>query len=155
MLNTADILIDGQPIVCIFTINPCLFPFFGVGSITELIPAWLYKSIKCICLSNRCFAALRTRAMLPGRVTLQRIPFTGDLHIFRQRNRQIFYLFRHQSATVAVDKWYRRTPVALTTYTPITQFIIGCPFADTSLLEKVNNRLFGISTVSTIKTVTL
>ena len=138
----ADVLIYPQPVVCIFLVNAYFFPLFGVGRIAELVPARLHERIKRIGLTDRFTAALRTVAVLPCRMVLQRVPFTGDLHIIRQCYGKVFKFFRYQTTVWTVYKRDRCTPITLTADTPVTQFVVGRSFAFALFLHIVGDSNF-------------
>ena len=149
MFDPANVLIYPQPVVCILFINTCGFPFFGIGRITELVPARLYKGIECIRFTNGIDSTDGAGTVFPSRMIFQRIPLTCNFYIFRECDRKVLYFFRHKSTGITMHKRNGRTPVTLAADPPVSQLIVCCPFTCTFFFKEVDDRHFCFSTVCT------
>src|SRR3989338_7615538 len=123
VLNAANILINRQPAAGLFQ-SKRLFVVMGIA-VTEIVPRRAVKSIERVGFPPGFAAALGTsgfdKAFVPG----QRVAaFAGELHIFRQFDREIFFWNRNNTAVIAINDRNRRPPVSLAGNQPITQAVV-------------------------------
>src|SRR5439155_350920 len=62
----------------------------------------------------------------------------ADFHVMRQDNRQIFLLFGHHAARIAVHNGNRRPPVTLAANPPIAQAILDLPFSEAAFDQPID-----------------
>ena len=109
MLDTADIVIDRQPVISPL-IQHALCVWCAVASV---IPTRLHERIKGIGFPFCILTAFGAARLAPLGVGLDRRLDAHEGHILGQHHGQIFIMHRHRPAVRTVDHRHRATPVAL------------------------------------------
>ena len=137
MLNTADILINRQPIGALGRIiDACK---------ASEIPAGIIECIERIGFALRRFSTFWTVDIFPCRVVDQRIAGFLEADIVGQFHRQIALWNRNNAAAIAMDDGNWTAPIALPRHAPIAQPIIHCAFAELQALDFRNGERFCVS----------
>src|SRR4051812_15343536 len=126
MLDSADILIDGQPAIDLRTIRGgSLDP--RIREARE-IPRRVDERIHRVGLTPRRAIALWTAHILPCGMPLKRIAGAVEVHILRQFDGQVCVRDANDAAFLAVNDRNGATPVALARYAPVAQPKIDLAF---------------------------
>ena len=146
MLDTADILVDGQPVGALRRVR-------NAGK-TGIIPAGIHERIQRIGLALRWRTALRAGCVFPAWVMHQRIARPVEADIIGQAHRQVGHWYRHDTAITTMDHRDRTAPIALSAHTPITQAIGRLRFAELQGFQLADGRLdrfFGRQAVEEVR----
>ena len=135
MLDTTDVLVHRHPVVGILFSKRHLFPISAGRGVAQEIPARFHEGIEGIGLALGRSAAFRAGGLLPGRMELQRIALTRNLHIFRERDGEVLFFLRYDATLLAVHQRYRRPPVALARNEPVFEAVVDSAFAKTFFFE--------------------
>src|SRR5690625_493204 len=122
MLNTADVLVHGHPVI-ITLINHGI-RVVGAGVAHE-IPGGVNKSIHGVGFSLCILAAFGALAVQKILILRQGVATAIRNEMLWQKYRQILLGHRDRTAFWTMDDWYGGTPVALAGNPPITQAIGG------------------------------
>ncbi len=139
VLDAADILIDGQPIMRGVEVDGRRG--FGRGE-AHVVPGAVDERIHRVGFARRGATARRTLHVLPCRMAFERIAGLVERRVVRQRHRQIFFRNRNDAAFFAMDDGDRAAPIALTRDAPVAQAKIDLaralrPAGELLLLEPV------------------
>ena len=77
-------------------------------------------------------------------MTVQRIAWNVECHVFGQFDGQILFLLGHHTAVVAMHHRDRTTPIALARQAPIAQAELGHALADPLGFAKRDGRIDGL-----------
>ena len=126
MFNTADILVDGHPVIMLRLIKRLVIPM-GRGEPGE-IPGAFEEGIERIRFPTAALTATGAIDMLPCRVPVERIAWMVEIHIVRQGDGQL--VFRHglRTAIIAMDDGNGAAPIALAGNAPVTETEYGRQF---------------------------
>src|SRR5262249_59032493 len=120
VFDTTDVLIHGHPVVRGIWLDHS--PIVVGGAVAQKVPGRLYESIHRVGLAARVAAATRASRAAERRMAGQwRAPLTAGLNVMRQHDREIFFLLRHHSASVAIEDRNQRSPGTLTPDPPVAQ----------------------------------
>ena len=142
MFDAADILINVHPIVGLGQIGGRCRMWCGKAGV---IPRAVHEGVHGVGLAPRRGTAGRAGAIAPGRVTVQRVAGNVKGDIIGQLDRQVFFLFGHHAASIAMDHRNRATPIALTRDAPVAQAVVGDTATDATglaSLDRGKNCLF-------------
>src|SRR5690625_3721001 len=110
MLNTANILVPGHPVL--ITLIDHGSRVVGAGVAHE-IPGGINKGIHGVGFSLRILAAFGALAVQKILILRQGVATAIRNEVFWQKYRQILLGHRHRTAFWTMDDWYGGTPVAL------------------------------------------
>ena len=110
VLDTADILVDGQPVVDGLLIDRRRGVRRGKAG---KIPGAVDERIHGVRLARRWFGAGWTGDVFPSRVAVKRVTGLVERGVFRQHNRHVRGLDRDDAASCTVDNRDRAAPIAL------------------------------------------
>ena len=122
MLDTADILVDRQPVGALFRV--CR------ARKARIIPGRIDESVERIGLANGGFAALRAVHMLPVWMVSQRIAGLVEADIFRKFHWKVSVRNRDRAAVFAMNDRDRAAPVALARHAPVSKAVIDRTLAE-------------------------
>ena len=122
VLDPADVLIDVHPVACIVHIGGRR----GVRCCEPCeIPAGIDKRVHRVGFALGGFAAFGAGRGEPGLVPVKRVAGFFKGHIVWQFDGQVFFLFAHNAAVIAMNNRDRAAPIALTGKAPIAQAELG------------------------------
>ena len=137
VLDTADVLVDRHPVV-----GRALLEHAGLvarRAITQEVPRRLHEGVHRVRLAPRRPPAPGTGGVdEAGDVRQRRAALAGELHVTRQRHREIFLGLGHHAAGVAVEHGDRRAPVALATDAPVAQAVVDLGGAEAARDQPVD-----------------
>ena len=135
MLDTADIVIDRQPVI-----RPLIQHALCVRcAVAGVIPARLHERIKGVGLPFCVLTAFRAARLAPLGIGLDRRLHAHEGHVLGQHHGQIFIRHRHCPAVWTVNHRHRATPVALAGNTPVPQAVIHFALADSAVFDMLGN----------------
>ena len=140
MLNAANVLIHWHPIF-IALIDHGLSIRSGIA---HEIPRGIYKGIHGVSFTTRRLATLWTLDIQEVRTLIEWITTAIRYTIFRQYYWQVCLRHGHSTTTritliATMNNRNRRTPIALTRNTPVTQSIGSLDFANAKLFKFFRN----------------
>ena len=152
VLDTADVLIDGHPVIDLFFGERFLI-IQSIG-IAQEIPAGADKGVHGV-----GFALSRTAALMAFDVDPvfhafeRRAAFASDFNPFcRQNNRKVFFLLCDHPTLLAVDDGNRATPIALAANQPAAQTVLNSRFSTIIVGSPFDHFFLGFIALHSVKT---
>ena len=133
VLDAADILVDGQPVIDDARHRRRLRVRRGEA---REIPGRVDEGVHGVGLAQRRAAALRAGDVPPGRMPVERIARPVELDVVGQLHRQVLARHRHHAAGRAVDHRDRAAPVALARDAPVAQAVVHLALADRAVAAR-------------------
>ncbi len=141
VLDPADILVDRQPLVGGRLVDRRRT--VRVGEARE-VPGRVHEGVERVSLALGLAATLGTGDEAPGRMVQQWVAGPVEGHVVGQHDRQLVGRGRNHTASLAVDDWDRRAPVALARDAPVAKAIDGGALALAHLLDLRDRRGLGL-----------
>ncbi len=127
MLDAADILVDGEPMIDRGAVRRRLRVRRGEAG---EVPGRVDEGVHRVGLALGRAAALRTIDVAPRRMVVERIAGPVEIDVVGKRHRQVLAPDRHHAAGRTMDHRDRAAPIALARDAPVAQAEIHLPLAD-------------------------
>ena len=138
MFHAANVLVHVHPIIEIFFIRR---RHRSWRCKARKIPRTVHKSVHRICFTQRVLTTGRTGTFAPCRMPVKRVAGDIKAYIIGKGYGQVFFLFSHDSAGLAMDHGNGASPIPLAAEPPIAKAKIGDPLAPIIFFGKSDSRI--------------